>query len=167
MKRLTLEQKRFLVRSLATFQTPTEAARAFAKKFDFEITRQVAETFDPTAAAGANLGEELTALFWETRKKAETEEQAVPIFWRAYRLRRRQAQLERFDAYREAAPAKAIGLKLEVERREDVVLEKVAKELGGLYERGKQEGEQADTGAQAHFESALEKAYPDEALPGE
>jgi hypothetical protein len=99
MPRLTPPQKQYLVCSLARFHTPTEAAAAFGEQFGVTISRQAAARYDPRCATGGELSEALTALFWESRKKAEEtrkkeEEEESAAFWDAYRRARPWLQRE-------------------------------------------------------------------------
>lgn len=87
MPKLTKEQKRFLVGEAASFSTPSEAAEAVKDRFGIEVTRQLAGRYDPTTSAGQELSKELTALFWELRKRFREELDDIPIANKAWNLR--------------------------------------------------------------------------------
>jgi hypothetical protein len=87
-KRLTNEQKQFLVRLLARFLTPTEAAAAFVEEFKIELTRQAAERYDPTKVAGAALKKDLRDLFSKEREAYAADAGAVGLAHKTYRLER-------------------------------------------------------------------------------
>lgn len=119
-KRLNGAQKRFVVICLARFMYPTEVAKMVGEDFGIEMTRQSVEKYDPTKFAGQNLGDEMTKLFWEERKKYVADEAAIDVSNRAFRLE----QLSRL--YR-----------LALKDGKDVIaaqhLAQAAKERGGLY----------------------------------
>jgi hypothetical protein len=85
--KLTVEQKTYVVQSLACFDTPTAIAAALRKDQDIEITPQSVEAYDPTKAAGASLGKRWSLLFETTRKNFLEDTAGIAISHRAVRLR--------------------------------------------------------------------------------
>lgn len=69
--------KRFIVRHLARFESPTDVARAVKEEFERDVTKQNVEYYDPTKQASEQgLSEKLEKLFWETREKFLADESA-------------------------------------------------------------------------------------------
>ena len=67
-KRLSSEQKAFIVQALACFDTPSTVARAFKAAFGAAVSPQAVEAYDPTKRAGERLGEHWRELFDATRE---------------------------------------------------------------------------------------------------
>jgi hypothetical protein len=120
MAKLDMKVRRYIVRQLACYDTPTQVARAVKEEYGVEITRMQAAAHDPTKAAGANLARELCELFTETRAKFRTEVDEIPIASQAFRLR----VLSRMQQRAEDAGNAALAAQL---------LEQAAKEIGGAY----------------------------------
>lgn len=125
MAALDVKVKRFIVSSLACWDTPTQVAKSVREEFGIEITRMQVATYDPTKAAGRELSKELKALFAETRAKFKSELDAIPIANQAYRLR----SLARMHARAEEQGNAALAAQL---------LEQAAKETGGAYTNRRQ-----------------------------
>jgi hypothetical protein len=119
-KRLNVAQKRFVVRCLAQFMSPTEVADLVEEDLGVEMSRQAVEAYDPTKFMGQKLGDELKKLFWEERKKFVDDESNIDVAHRSFRLR------ELGKLYRAA-----------LKDGKDVIaaqhLEQAAKERGGLF----------------------------------
>lgn len=109
-----------IVRALACFDTPTQAAEAVKQEFGLTITRQQVAMYDPTKASGHNLSKKLRAIFESTRKAFLEEVATIPLAQQAFRLRALQKELERAQSRGNSA------LVLQV-------LEQAAKEFGGAY----------------------------------
>lgn len=120
MATLTDDVKTALVRALACFDTPSQAADAVNQEFGVKITRQQAAKYDPTKTGGGNLSQKLRALFYATREAFLKEAAGIPIAQASYRLRVLQRTLERAEGRGNAV------LVLQV-------LEQAAKETGGAY----------------------------------
>lgn len=125
MAKLGVKEKRFIVRALACWDTPTQVAKAVKEEFGIELQRQQVGYYDPTKALGADLSKELTELFHETRAKFKSELDAIPIANQAYRLR----TLERMAREAEQQGNKALVAQL---------MEQAAKETGGAYTNRRQ-----------------------------
>ncbi len=120
MAALKADIKAFIVQALACFDTPTQVVEAVKAQYGVEITRQQAETHDPTKFAGRELGSKWVALFHESRARFKEETVNIPIANRAYRLR----ALDRMAARAEGMKNMALAAQL---------LEQAAKETGGAY----------------------------------
>lgn len=120
MPKLDDKVKRFIVRALAHYDTPTEVARQVKEEFGLDIGRQQVQSYDPTKALGKSLAADLRKLFEETRASFVDEVEKVPIAQRAFRLRKLQTMLERAEARNNHALVATL-------------LEQAAKEVGGLY----------------------------------
>ncbi|RZZ85678.1 DUF2280 domain-containing protein [Pseudoxanthomonas winnipegensis] len=120
MAALSSETKAFIVQSLACFDTPSQVVEAVKGHFGVEITRQQAESHDPTKFAGRDLGGKWVALFHESRARFKEETVNIPIANRAYRLR----ALDRMAVKAEGMRNMALAAQL---------LEQAAKETGGAY----------------------------------
>lgn len=100
MARLNKKVKLFIVRLMAEFETPTDAARQVKDVFGIDITPQQCEAYDPTKRIGQDLSEELRKLFFEYRRKANEELEAIPIANKRYRLQRLQNIIDH-DRYKD------------------------------------------------------------------
>ncbi|ANI33856.1 phage protein [Pseudomonas sp. JY-Q] len=120
MAALSNEVKAFIVQALACFDTPSQVAEAVNKEFGIEISRQTAESHDPTKRQGKNLAKRWVVLFEDTRKRFREETADIPIANRAYRLRALGRMVEKVEGMRN------YGLALQI-------LEQAAKEVGDVY----------------------------------
>lgn len=119
--KLTEPQKSFLIQSLACFETPTEAARAFKAEYGIEISPQRAEVYDPTKRAGVRLSKQWRELFASTRKAfLDHIETYVPEANKAVRVRLL------------AHAAQAFERKGNYVAMADM-LERIAKEMGNVH----------------------------------
>lgn len=96
MARINKKVKLFIIRMLAEFETPTETARTVKELFSVDVTPQQCEAYDPTKRTGQDLSEELRKLFFEFRRQANDELEAIPVANKRYRLQKIQNLL---DAY--------------------------------------------------------------------
>jgi hypothetical protein len=112
--------KAFIVQSLACFDTPSQVVEAVKKEFDLQISRQQAESHDPTKFAGRALAKKWIELFHETREKFKEEAVDIPIANRAFRLRALDRMASRAEGMRNLALAAQL-------------MEQAAKETGGAY----------------------------------
>lgn len=120
MAALSSDIKAVIVQSLACFDTPSQVVEAVKAQFGVEISRQQAESHDPTKFAGRDLGAKWVALFHESRARFKEETVNIPIANRAFRLR----ALDRMAARAEGMKNMALAAQL---------LEQAAKETGGAY----------------------------------
>lgn len=120
MARLSQEAKVFIIGRLACYDTPDQVAKAVKEEFGIEISRQHAETHDPTKAAGKALGKRYRALFEQTRAEFLENVGDIPIANKAVRLR----MLQRMAAKAEERGNMPLAASL---------LEQAAKEVGEAY----------------------------------
>lgn len=120
MAALNNEVKAFIVQALACFDTPSQVAEAVKREFGIEISRQAAESHDPTKRQGRNLARRWIVLFEDTRARFREETAEIPIANRAYRLRTLGRLAEKVEGMRN------YGLALQI-------LEQAAKEVGDVY----------------------------------
>ncbi|MCZ9636871.1 DUF2280 domain-containing protein [Pseudomonas putida] len=120
MAALSNEVKAFIVQALACFDTPSQVAEAVNKEFGIEISRQTAESHDPTKRQGRNLAKRWVVLFEDTRKRFREDTAEIPIANRAYRLRALGRMVEKAESMKNMALAIQI-------------LEQAAKEVGDVY----------------------------------
>ncbi|MBE2510548.1 DUF2280 domain-containing protein [Acinetobacter baumannii] len=125
MARLNKRVKLYIVRSLATYETPSETARGVQEKFGITVTKQQCEAYDPTKKTGQDLSEEFKTEFYRVRKEMNDNLSAIPIANIAYRLKR----LQRFIDHEQFKENPVIVPSL---------LEQAAKEVGGLYTNRKE-----------------------------
>ncbi|MFA3599889.1 DUF2280 domain-containing protein [Acinetobacter baumannii] len=125
MARLNKRVKLYIVRSLATYETPSETARGVQEEFGIEVTKQQCEAYDPTKKTGQDLSEEFKAEFYRVRKEMNDNLSSIPIANIAYRLKRLQRfiDLEQFKENPVIVPS---------------LMEQAAKEVGGLYTNRKE-----------------------------
>ena len=125
MARINKRVKLYIVRSLATYETPSETARGVQEEFGITVTKQQCEAYDPTKKTGQDLSEEFKAEFYRVRKEMNDNLSAIPIANIAYRLKR----LQRFIDHEQFKENPVIVPSL---------LEQAAKEVGGLYTNRKE-----------------------------
>lgn len=100
MARINKKVKLFIVRLMAEFETPTDAARQVKDIFNVDVTPQQCEAYDPTKRTGQDLTQELRDLFFDYRRRANEELEAIPIANKRYRLQRLQNIIDH-DQYKE------------------------------------------------------------------
>ena len=88
MAKLTDEIKRFIVKSLAMDDTPSQVAEAVGVEFGVKISRQQVSDYDPRRAKPKAISNELFRLFEETQRDFRDSIESIPIAYKAYRLRR-------------------------------------------------------------------------------
>lgn len=129
MAALKPDVKAFIIQSLACYDTPSQVVEAVQKEFGITITRQQAESHDPTKASGKTLAKKWIELFNATRERFQNEISDIPIANKAYRLR----VLQRMSTT--AENMKNLGMTAQL-------LEQAAKEVGDVY-TNKQKVEQS------------------------
>ncbi|MDP9803242.1 DUF2280 domain-containing protein [Acinetobacter calcoaceticus] len=125
MARLNKRVKLYIVRSLATYETPTETAKGVQEEFGIEVTKQQCEAYDPTKKTGQDLSEEFKTEFYRIRREMNQNLESIPIANIAYRLRR----LQRFIDNEQFKDNPVLVPNL---------MEQAAKEVGGLYTNRKE-----------------------------
>lgn len=120
MAALKPDVKAFIIQSLACYDTPSQVVEAVQKEFGINITRQQAESHDPTKASGKTLAKKWVELFNATRERFQNEISDIPIANKAYRLR----VLQRMSTTAESM--KNLGMTAQL-------LEQAAKEVGDAY----------------------------------
>lgn len=120
MASLKPDVKAFIIQSLACYDTPSQVVEAVQKEFGINITRQQAESHDPTKASGKTLAKKWVELFNATRERFQNEISDIPIANKAYRLR----VLDRMATRAEGM--KNLALTAEI-------IEQAAKECGDAY----------------------------------
>lgn len=118
MARITKKVKLFIVRMLAEFETPTQTSRSVKEVFSIDVTPQQCEAYDPTKRIGQDLSQELRDKFFEYRRIANQELEAIPIANMRYRLQLLQGLVDKYPDNPVLIPKWA---------------EQGAKEMGGLY----------------------------------
>ncbi|WP_048766323.1 DUF2280 domain-containing protein [Acinetobacter sp. 243_ASPC] len=96
MARITKKVKLFIVRMLAEFETPTQTSKTVKDIFKVDVTPQQCEAYDPTKRTGQDLSQELRDKFFEYRRQANEELEAIPVANKRYRLQKIQ---DLIDAY--------------------------------------------------------------------
>lgn len=86
MARLNKRVKLYIVRSLATYETPTETAKGVQEEFGITVTKQQCEAYDPTKKTGQDLSEEFKKEFYRIREDMNKNVNSIPIANIAYRL---------------------------------------------------------------------------------
>jgi len=116
---LSEEIKRFIVKSLAVYETPSEVVQSVKAVFNRKVTRQNIHFYDPTKLAGEALSDELKLLFFETRDKFD-ETEILPLSKKQVRIKKLSKYiefLENNDNFVGAAE----------------VIAQIAKEEGGMF----------------------------------
>lgn len=120
MAALKSEVKAFIIQMLACFDTPSQVVEAVQKEFGIKITRQQAESHDPTKASGKTLAKKWVDMFNAIRDRFLNEISDIPIANKAYRLR----VLDRMAT--NAEKMKNYGMTSQL-------IEQAAKEMGDAY----------------------------------
>ncbi|ENG2840999.1 DUF2280 domain-containing protein [Escherichia coli] len=120
MAALKPDVKAFIIQSLACYDTPSQVVEAVQKEFGIKITRQQAESHDPTKASGKTLAKKWIEMFHATRKRFLTETSDIPIANKSYRLR----VLDRMATKTEGMKNFSLTAQL---------IEQAAKEVGDAY----------------------------------
>lgn len=110
----------FIVGELAMFRSPSQVAESVKEEFGIQITRQLAESYNPERRAGSSVSEKLREVFYATRRRFLRRLTDRPMYHQAYRLAELHRQYLRADAAGNTVEARA-------------ALEQAAKEVGGLY----------------------------------
>lgn len=121
MAELSDDQKRFIVRALAQFKSPTEVVRLFREEYDdaeAPSLRQV-RGYDPTRPY-FDAGDELREFFATTRHAYVHDVSAIPIANQAFRLN--QLQTMAAEALRAGNRGQAAAL-----------MKQAAEEIGGAF----------------------------------
>lgn len=118
-KQISEEVKRFIVRSLAVYETPSDVMLSVKEKFKVTLTRAGVQNYDPTKVAGEDLSDDLKTLFFDTRKEFE-EKEIIPVSKKIVRLKKLGRYVEAFENFENYTAAAA-------------VLEQIAKEGGGAF----------------------------------
>ena len=139
MSNLNTDQKRLIVRRLAVMDRPREVKDVVEERYDVEVSYSQLTHYNPTLSSGQELSEELTELFWETRRQFLEEQQDIAIAHKAKRLRELEKMHEnlkkkvrKYDE--EEADDAVVGLLSEIRD----VLEQAAKEAGDKYSNRKE-----------------------------
>lgn len=120
-RKLTEQQKAFVVQSLACFDTPKEVSEALREEMGVQITPQSAEAYDYTKKAGRGVAQKWRDLFDQTRKRfLDDIEGHVPEANRAVRVRQLAHAARAFKGRNNY-----IGMA--------DMLERIAKELGNVH----------------------------------
>lgn len=126
MAELTEDVQTFIVTQLARHRTPTQVAVAVKEAFGVEVSRQAVHHYDPTRP-GSQAAEKWRALFKKERKSYYRVRRAsIPVAEKPFRI----AELQ--GMYFEA---RAAGQR----KQAAALLEQIAKEEGGQYERDRKQ----------------------------
>jgi len=109
-----------IVRALACFDTPTQAAEAVALEFGIKVDRFQVAKYDPTKPAGQKISKKLVQFFNDTRAAFLQDIASIPIAQQAYRLRVLQRTLAKVESQGNTAMVAQL-------------LEQAAKESGGAF----------------------------------
>jgi hypothetical protein len=118
MARITKKVKLFIVRMLAEFETPTQASKTVKEIFNLDVSPQQCESYDPTKRIGQDLSQELRDKFFEYRRIANEELEAIPIANKRYRLQLLQGLVDEYPNNPVFTPK---------------WIEQAAKEMGGQF----------------------------------
>lgn len=119
-KKLSEEQKVFIVAALARYASPSEVVKLVREEYGVEIARQSVRVYDPTTGEGKALSADLRELFFTTRREFRRQLTEIPVYHQSYRL------YELTDLYRRA---KADGNYVVAAD----FLKQAAQEVGGLF----------------------------------
>jgi len=120
MAALSVNVKRFIVHSLACFETPTEVCKLVKEEFGIDLIRQNVARYDPTKSQGKDLSKQLTEYFHECRERFRTDIDNIPIANQTFRLKSLAAM------HAKACEKGNMPMASQL-------LEQAAKEVGGAY----------------------------------
>lgn len=121
MATLDSKHRRFIVRGLAHFKTPTEIKEEFEDAFSVEVSLPQIAYYNPNGAQGsAQLAQKWKDLFNESRQQYIEGVNQEPIAHQRYRLKKLQKGAEKFEAMKNFKGMAEI-------------LEQAAKEVGGAF----------------------------------
>lgn len=123
MAALRNDVKRFIVQSLACFDTPSQIVEAVKQEFGLTVTRQQCVAYDPTKSTGKNLSKMWRDEFESARKRFRENIEDIPIANKAVRLRE-------LDSIRTSSGKNNV-LRMQA-------LEQAAKEVGDSYTNRKE-----------------------------
>ncbi len=119
--KLNDEQRAFLVREIACFARPTEAAEALFAEYGIEVTATNVEKYDYTKRAGRRCAKKWKVLLKATRAAfIKNIANRVPHAHKSYRIKKLAKAADDFER---------VGNWMQMAN----MLEKVAKEIGGAY----------------------------------
>lgn len=144
MARITKKVKLFIVRMLAEFETPTQAAKTVKEIFNLDVSPQQCESYDPTKRIGQDLSQELRDKFFEYRRIANEELEAIPIANKRYRLQLLQGLVDEHPNNPVFTPK---------------WIEQAAKEMGGQF-TNKQEVDHTSKGESMNKPTTIELVAP-------
>lgn len=144
MARITKKVKLFIVRMLAEFESPTQASKTVKEIFNLDVTPQQCEAYDPTKRTGQDLSQELRDKFFEYRRKANEELEAIPIANKRYRLQLLQGLVDEHPNNPVFTPK---------------WIEQAAKEMGGQF-TNKQEVDHTSKGESMNKPTTIELVAP-------
>ncbi|MEG2264885.1 MAG: DUF2280 domain-containing protein [Acinetobacter sp.] len=144
MARITKKVKLFIVRMLAEFETPTQAAKTVKEIFNLDVSPQQCESYDPTKRIGQDLSQELRDKFFEYRRIANEELESIPIANKRYRLQLLQGLVDEHPNNPVFTPK---------------WIEQAAKEMGGQF-TNKQEVDHTSKGESMNKPTTIELVAP-------
>ena len=121
-QRLDTNHRLRIISELAGFATPKETAEVMWREFGIRVSPQRIECYDPTKSAGRRLSPHWRDLFFKIREKSRTELANIPEFHRAVRVKYLAESVNCCEERGDYAMAARL-------------LEQIAKEMGGYYER--------------------------------
>lgn len=76
---LPLEVKKFIVKQLACYDTPSEVAAMVKEEFEIDLQRGNINAYNPLSRQGRQLSKRLKLIFFGTRKRFESDIQKLPL----------------------------------------------------------------------------------------
>ncbi len=95
---ITDEVKAFIVRGLASFDTPSQVVEAVKAEYGLTLTPQNVQSYDPTKFSGRKLAAKWRVLFEKARKSFVEDSSGIPIAHRSTRLRALQRMAAKAEA---------------------------------------------------------------------
>ena len=142
MPRLKREQQIFIVQRLACYESLRGVAEAFKECYGFEISTQQVWTYDPNRP-GYDMAPEWKEVYETTRRQFLEDTASIPIANKSVRLQRYE------DLYQAAHRRNNVPLSSDL-------LERAAKEVGGLYSNTKRHEHTGAGGAPIQTQSKSE-----------
>jgi len=118
-KTLSEDIKRFIVKSLAIYESPSEVVGTVKEVFNIKVTRQNVHSYDPTKLAGEALGDDLKQLFFDTRNKFD-ETEILPLSKKQVRIKKLSKYVDILESNENFVGAAE-------------VVAQIAKEEGGMF----------------------------------
>lgn len=136
-RRLTGEQKVFVIVRFACFCESKEVQKDFEERFGIKLSPAHLACYNYGLSTdhlrGTKVSQQYRRLFKETREQYQNAVSSIPIANQTYRLRRQQTALEKCTVLYDVNKDKAPRIVMDIIKLEQDILKQAAEETGGMY----------------------------------